>query len=211
LELDGRTRSVVARRHPSVSGYGAALVVAAAPEVQAYVIEAVGRLAAAVNGGGRVDIEQLVDDMVAAPGLAGPLVGTARREAGFRMRVLREHGSYSAAEVAERAGAGVHRRTVHRWRAEGRVLAVPVRGATRYLGFQFDEAGMPLPVVAEVLAAIGAWPQWQIAMWFVTGNRLLDQAAPVALLTRRPAAVVAAARRDARAAGRAYEGDGAPR
>jgi hypothetical protein len=187
VPLDGRARSAAVRRHPSLLGYGTVLLVAAAADVGDGFVEAVTRLAEAVNEGAAVDVDELADQLVSLPEVAGPLVESAQREAELRTRILRDHGDVDMVDADAMA----------EWEAEGRVFAVPVRGSAHYLSFQFDAAGTPLPVVREVLDAIGDWPPWQIAAWFVTANGLLGRERPDALLTQRPSAVVAAARRDA--------------
>jgi hypothetical protein len=201
VELDSRARAAIARRHPLVAGHAAAFVVAVAPDARAEVQRILERLVSEINEGAPGALESLIDEMVVVPDLAAPLVAAARREADFRSRMLRDFGSFSAAELAElHGGEPGGTRVANRWRVEGRVFGVPTKGTLRYLGFQFDDQGEPLPVMSEVLAVLGGWPAWQVATWFVTANPLLDRAQPVSLLRERPASVVAAARHDARAA-----------
>jgi len=129
------------------------------------------------------------------------LSSSVQREIQFRARLVRDYGAYRASELADLAGSAASNRSqvAYRWRKEGRVFAVPYDGELRYLSFQFDAHGEPVPVVASVLAALDQWSSWRVAAWFVTANGLLGRAQPVAVLDSRPDEVVAAARRDARA------------
>ena len=201
VELDDGARRVLGRRHPEVSGYGAALVVATAAEVRTQLVEAIERLAAAVNVDEPVDVDAMVRELSASDAQTAPLLESAKREAQFRVRLLRDYGGYRAADLAELGGSTASNRSqlAYRWRKEGRIFAVPFRGEQRYLAFQFDDDGQPLPAVAGVLATLDGWSPWRVAAWFVTANGLLDRSQPVALLTAAPDDVVAAARRDARA------------
>jgi hypothetical protein len=196
----------MARRHPEVAGFDAGLLVVTDADVFPRLVDAIARLVSAVNDGSAIDLDGLVDELVIAPEVTAPLVDAVRRAADFRSRVLRDFGSFGAAEVADlAAGAGGRVRSAgiaRRWRAEGKIFAVPVRGNLRHLAFQFDEHGQPLAGVADVLSVIGAWPPWQIATWFVTAHPMLDHQQPATLLRDRPATVVAAARHDARLATR---------
>ncbi len=84
--------------------------------------------------------------------------------------------------------------TASRWKREGRIFAVRVKGADLYPAFQFAE-GEPLPAIRKALAALPeSMTPWQIALWFASGNGWLDGKAPQDALDA-PAAVVEAARR----------------
>ena len=78
------------------------------------------------------------------------------------------------------------------------MFAVTHGGAGWYLGFQFDEAGRPVPVVAEVLRVLEGWPPWELARWFVGANPWLDRCRPADVLDADPDAVLRAARLAAR-------------
>ena len=200
-ELDASTRRILGRRLPELSGFGAAVVIASAGVVRSELTEALRRLVAGLNSRHDASVEQVVDEV-----LAGVAAGAShseedgRREAEFRRRLLHDVGTYGAAEVAARAGSAATNRSqlAYSWRKEGRIFAVPVRGELRYLAFQFDDDGQPLPVVADVLAALDGWSEWRVAAWFVTANGLLDRHQPVAELWGRPDVVVAAAQFDGR-------------
>jgi hypothetical protein len=146
------------------------------------------------------EFERLVDSLMPALEVPSPAVlEEARREAIVRRRILRDFGAFRASELADVAGslAGNRSQVAYRLRKEKRIFAVPHRGTWWYLGFQFDEAGRPRPVIAEVLAHIGDWPPWEIARWFVARNPLLDRRAPLELMTDASEEVVRAAERDA--------------
>jgi hypothetical protein len=89
---------------------------------------------------------------------------------------------------AEMAAAGI---------GPDRVFSVRYRGAEVFPGFQFDEQGRPLPVIAEILAVMRSLSGWEIALWFTGGNVWLeDEDRPVDRLRIEPDAVIEAARHE---------------
>jgi len=78
-----------------------------------------------------------------------------------------------------------------------------VNGRTLYPSFQFDEAGQPRPVVAEVLAKLRKLnlSPWATAIWWNTDHDVLAWRTPAAVLEEDPEAVLAAADTDARTLG----------
>jgi hypothetical protein len=200
VELDERARRSLARRHPELSGYGAAVVVAASPPVRDSLTKAIRRLARAANDGDRLQVERLIDAL--CPNLEVPeprVLEEARREAQRRVRILRDFGALRAGAVAAVAGSSAANRSqlASRWRRERRVFAVPYRGSWWYLGFQFDAEARPRPVIARVLETFVEREPWDVANWFVFRNRHLAGRPPVELLGVDDDAVVAAAHRPA--------------
>jgi len=95
----------------------------------------------------------------------------------------------AAGSRARNAGA-----LASRWRKEGRIFSVEVDNAARFPGFQFDAAGRPRPVIADVLAALdGCLGGWELALWFTSDNGWLGARRPVDLLESAPGRVVDAA------------------
>jgi hypothetical protein len=119
-----------------------------------------------------------------------------RRDLEAQAELAVEFGVLSAADVARLAGstAANPERLVTRWREEGRVLAVAADGTARFPGFQFDERGVPLPVIADVLTAVAdRLPGWELALWFTAANARLGDRRPVDVLDTDPELVVQAA------------------
>lgn len=202
VDLDGRARRVLARRCPEVSGATAAFVVVADPEIRPTFRQAVDRLVAAANEGHRLRIEELVEALLPRIDVPPPAaLEQARRQAVVRLRLLRDFGAYSAEEVSELAGSRAINRSAlaSRWRREGRILAVPYDNREHYFDFQFDEAGQPRPAMADVLAVLGGWPPWEVALWFVSDNPWLERRRPADLLTEQGCRVARAAAADAAA------------
>ncbi len=202
VDLDDRARRVLARRCPEVVGAAAAFVVVADAETRTAVRRAVGRLVAAINEGHEVLIEELVESLL--PRIHVPPPATleqARRQAVVRLRLLRDVGAYSADHVAELAGSRAANRSAlaSRWRRERRIFAVPYDNRELYLGFQFDDAGRPLPAVAPVLAVLTSWPPWDVALWFFSDNPWLERRRPADLLVDQAQRVTRAAEADAAA------------
>jgi hypothetical protein len=144
-------------------------------------------------------VDVLMPDQIA---LATPaVVLQARRNAEARNRLLTEFGALRSHEVADLAGSHASNRAAlaNRWRAENRVVAVPVRDELLYPGFQFTTEGRPRPGITAVLHALRSDPHttdWQAALWFVTPTGWLGGARPVDVLDEDPEAVTEAARRE---------------
>jgi hypothetical protein len=125
----------------------------------------------------------------------------ARRNAQARSALLEEFGALRSQEVADLAESRASNRAAlaNRWRAENRVIAVPVRDELLYPGFQFTAEGKPSPVVAAALEHLRSDPHvtdWQAALWFTSPTGWLGGRRPVDLLDEEPDAVIEAARRE---------------
>jgi hypothetical protein len=119
-----------------------------------------------------------------------PTTGTASqavRNATARRAFLAELPTLTSAEVASSAGSAAKNvaALATRWRKEGRIFAVPWGGELRYPAFQFDDAGVPLPVVRSVLEVFrGIGSDWQVALWFATPSPYLPRhARPIEVLS----------------------------
>lgn len=87
---------------------------------------------------------------------------------------------------------------VNRWRAEGKLFALPKAGLSYYPRYAFDEAMEPLTVMARVLAELRGWSAYRVASWFESTNGFLRGRRPRTVLATDPQAVIAAARAHAR-------------
>jgi hypothetical protein len=144
-------------------------------------------------------IERLMPERLDVPTPA--VVLQARRNAEARTALLGEFGALRSADVAELAGSRAANRAAlaNRWRAERRVVAVPVGDELLYPGFQFTPEGRPHPTVGAALAILRSQPSvsnWQATLWFVGANGWLGGRRPVDLLDEDPGAVEDAARRE---------------
>ncbi|OQP74743.1 hypothetical protein IA54_012025 [Xanthomonas phaseoli pv. syngonii LMG 9055] len=53
------------------------------------------------------------------------------------------------------------------WKRRGRIYSVDMDGKERYASYQFDVMGRPLPIIKDILAALGpVSDSWSIASWF---------------------------------------------
>jgi hypothetical protein len=200
VELDERSRIVLARRHPEVVAHGSAIVVGASPELRPTVRQAIEALAEAANQGERDEVERLVQNLLPHLEVVSPhAVEEARRQVRVRSRILRDFGAWTAAEVADLAHSTASNRSslAGRWRAQGRIFGVPYRGTWFYLAFQFGDDSRPLPAVAGILRALAGMDPWSIASWFVVANPGLDRRRPVDLLVSEAHLVQRAADADA--------------
>ncbi len=114
----------------------------------------------------------------------------------LRSRFLDEVESLTAVELARRA----HSRSsnpsalAYRWRTQGLIFGVPVRGEWRYPAFQLEpDTGRPRPIIAQVLRLLaGRLGNWGTALWFAGPNGWLDGARPADRLGDEPALLRAA-------------------
>lgn len=195
-DLSGRERLYLAKRHPELAGRAAAMVVTAD---DAELLRQAMALVASLQRR-QQQMERTIEAMLPSEVPSKAAVLQARRNAEAREALLREFGAVTSSEVADLAGSRAKNRAAlaNRWRKEGRIFAVTHRGQTYFPGFQFGADGRPLPVVAEVLRALGEdAPAWQTALWFTGANGWLGGARPVDLLTGEPGRVAAAAQREA--------------
>ena len=150
------------------------------------------------------DMEDLVARLMPAAAPRVPDAGwteQARRNAQLRERFLAKFNFLDAAEVAQRSGSrSTNRRAAaSRWASSGRVFGVKLNGQVLYPAFQFDEAGQPLPSVAEALEALRplGLSDWAQALWWDTASDVLGWRTPAEVVGEDPAAVVDAAQLDA--------------
>lgn len=121
----------------------------------------------------------------------------ARREAEARWGLLEEFGAFTSEQIADNRSRAKNRHALaNRWRSEGKIFAVELRGQRLYPGFQFDpETFAPLPAVAAVLGALprAEMSDWEVGLWWVAGNDRLAGRRPVDVLAEDPVAIVEAA------------------
>lgn len=150
-------------------------------------------------------IEALLDILLDADPLSAAEASIDRDNAELRREFLERAPVLDAATIHDRAGhTGRNKaQTAANWRRAGRILGLPHGGRLLYPAFQFDPAGQPFPIVADILKALPQdWSPWQRAIWFVAPNEWIDGTAPVdALATHGPLAVEAAHRADDMPAG----------
>jgi hypothetical protein len=74
------------------------------------------------------------------------------------------------------------------WVADGKIFGVEHNGSQFYAAYQFDEDGLPLPIVKEILQLLRGEDPWAIAAWFHFPNSWVAQdsmpVAPNAVLER---------------------------
>ncbi|SDD37596.1 hypothetical protein SAMN05660690_4111 [Geodermatophilus telluris] len=120
-----------------------------------------------------------------------------QRNAEARAQLADEFGLLSSGDVAKLAGSTASNPAAlaNRWRTEGKVFTVDDAGSQRFPGFQFGKNGRPLPVIAEILAAIGErLTSWELALWFTSSSDWLGgELRPVDVLDSDPELVVRAA------------------
>lgn len=150
---------------------------------------------AALHARVRQLIEQMVPDLDLPSDAAAVL---ARRNAKRRGELLQEFGALSGEQIAEERSRAANRHALAaRWRKEGKLFGVPYRGQTLYPAFQFDDEGRLRPVIAQALTALprDRMSEWEVALWWTSGNGTLGGHRPVDLIDDQPEAVLAAARR----------------
>ena len=94
----------------------------------------------------------------------------------LRARYLDGHKTYSSRGVRELSGLATRNPSepASRWKRNRRIFGVPVGNQDRYPAFQFAE-GRPRPEIARILKELPAgMSQWQIAFWFTSSNRWIE-------------------------------------
>jgi hypothetical protein len=128
-----------------------------------------------------------------------PAVLQARRNAEARLALISEFGLLSSADITELAGSRAKNKAslANRWKQEGRIFSVPHQGVDSFPGYQFDQDGRPLPIMAPVLATLGRRSKgWELALWFLAANGWLGGRRPVDLLHSEAEKVAQAAERE---------------
>jgi hypothetical protein len=142
-------------------------------------------------------LERVIDALL-PPGVPPlPAVWHAHRTAEAREECLREHGAWTASEVAERAGSKATNRSAlaSSWRSAGRIVGVEWHGQIVFPAFQFDAEAHPRAPIARVLSHLrdAGLGDWQQVLWFTTRTGWLNDRRPLDVIDSDPAAVVAAA------------------
>jgi hypothetical protein len=142
-------------------------------------------------------LERVIDALL-PPELPPPsAVWHAQRTAEARLQLVREHGAWTASEVADRARSKATNRSAlaSSWRTAGRIVGVDYHGSVVFPAFQFGSDHLPRPVIAPVLTHLRAagLGDWQQALWFTTPTGWLSDRRPVDVLDGDPDAVVMAA------------------
>jgi hypothetical protein len=139
----------------------------------------------------RIDMSRSKTQSVGSFG-AGLELDNARLRAAY----LQEVPIRSATEVREASGLNPKNASepASRWKREGRVFAVRHGARDLFPAFQFAD-GHPRPVIKRILQEVPPTAtDWQIAVWFASGNGWLDGAEPRHRLDA-PDEVLEAARR----------------
>jgi hypothetical protein len=107
-------------------------------------------------------------------------------------------GQISALQIAQAASTA---QPTSDWKRCGRIFSVSIGDEEYFAGYQFDAMCQPLPVIKEILDALGpAADSWKIAAWFhfpngwITGpgNQEGQPVAPMDALDRRETVINAA-------------------
>ncbi len=160
-------------------------------------LETVAHTVAADRRGAQ--LERVVEALLPAEVPSAAAVWHAQRSAEARLALVSEHGAWTAAELAERAGSTAANRSAlaSSWRGTGRAIGVEWNGRVVFPAFQFNAVGQPRPEIASVLMRLrsAGLDDWQAALWFVNPTGWLDDRRPVDVLDQDPGAVAAAAAR----------------
>lgn len=177
-----------------------ALLVTGTPELTGLVQDVMARLASLVAADRRQltedNIELLVRSMLPHAPRSKVDAQLELDNARLRAAYLEEVPTQSGREV--RAASSLNPKNpsepASRWKRERRVFAVRHGGRDLFPAFQFED-GYPRPVIKQILHQFPpTLTDWQIAIWFASGNGWLDGAEPRNRLDA-PDEVIEAARR----------------
>lgn len=146
----------------------------------------------------RPSTDELAERMLPEAPVPSPAqAALAQRESQARWSMLEEFGALTSEELADQRSQAKNRHALaNRWRSEGKIFAVELRGRRLFPGFQFNaETFAPEPIVAEALAALprDQMSEWEVALWWVADDPWLEGRRPVDVMQEDPGAVVAAA------------------
>lgn len=136
----------------------------------------------------KASVQALLDALLPASALrvSPGLLRQVERNAMAQQALASEYGLLDGRQLArlQRSTAANPASVGYRLRTGGRVFAVEVGGDVRYPAFQFGQDGKPLPVIADILAAIDhSVDGWELALWFTGDNAWLGGARPVDALS----------------------------
>ncbi|MBB3394873.1 MULTISPECIES: hypothetical protein [unclassified Rhizobium] len=178
--------SVILRLHRNLSGAGKESVKTFADalvRVSGSVEE--NRLEAAI---GKLAEVLLPDELEDARGVL------AADNLALRDRFVQELPQLNSIDVGKQSGSSAKNSyaTAARWKKNGEIISVQHRGSEFFPAFQFQD-GRPHPTIKQVLAALPqSMTAWQKALWLVSSNGWLEDAAPIDLLDNADALVAAA-------------------
>ena len=98
----------------------------------------------------------------------------------LRAQYLDDHKTYTSREIRELSGFATRNPSepASRWKRNRRIFGVPVGNQDHYPAFQFAE-GRPRPEIARILTELPAdMSPWQIAFWFASSNRWIEDDKP---------------------------------
>lgn len=143
--------------------------------------------------------EQLMDLLLQdlEPRVMGPEhIKQLHLQAEARQDFLTEVPLLNSGEIGELLGSTAKNRSAmaSRLKREGRLFAVPHRGADLFPAFQIVD-GEPHPAIESVLRAFANEPPWTVALWFHAPSGWLGGERPMDRLRHEPECVIDAARR----------------
>jgi hypothetical protein len=90
------------------------------------------------------------------------------------MRAVFESGDWLTSEqinALQQTPPGSKSQPASDWKRRGRIYSVNVNGREYFAAYQFDALCQPLPIIREILAALGSVADtWKIAAWFHAPN-----------------------------------------
>lgn len=165
-------------------------------EVERVLTQLAPVVAARVQDKRRENMKVLVDALLNGVEMRGLDVRRAQMQAKALKSVLEGTEWLTAEQIGERGGFSVSNLAApaNRWKQEGKIFAVNHEGQDRFPRYALDESFRPLPVIADIMALLGAISGWRMAIWFESTNAWLDAARPRERVAIKPASVVEAAK-----------------
>jgi predicted component of type VI protein secretion system len=175
------------------SGAAAQLVIALPAEVDAATLSGLGEsvskaLQAVAKEGSQQLLARAAAVAVAAVQIAAPPIELIEERIAQRRtmkRIVEETQWYSADQIRQQLGKRVAP-TVD-WKRRGKIFGVPIDDREFFPAWQFGVDLKPLPVVAQVLKALGPIADpWKIAAWFHFANPRLAKRVGTKMVNRAP-------------------------
>ncbi len=146
----------------------------------------------------RAAFESIVEALVPEVPLPAHMLAEARMAAQARKAVLEGAPWLTAAQIADLAGFSASNPSAqpNRWKRDGLIFALQLKGTDYYPGYALDPDGgyRPRKALGPILGAFGpAKDAWGLAYWFASANSFLGGQRPQDLLARQADRVLAAA------------------
>ncbi len=128
--------------------------------------------------------------------LSSSAIEQVKRNSAARVKFLEHYDTYSSSDIYRMNNSTATNKAAlaSGWRSKGKVFAINHKSELRYPAFQFDKDTKPQKIIANVIKLFGKEnADWQLALWFVTPNAILNGKPPIDVIKSDSKALIDAA------------------